>query len=239
MTLFRAKEIAAGVVIAAVFVFTGCATDPIADDVAPTSDATVQDAQPTTDTADAEMPAVATESDCLIGSWELVNASFEAALTAMLQDDPAVPADMLASLSISLSGKSALRFGADGQYGAWQDEYTMTIGTGGETMQHTQNSADIAAYEADAESVRVTGFQQLYVEAEMRIGDSIAVEIPNGNASMASISFFGHTADVSTNPRELIDGAAQYACTSDKLTLQAEGFPSAAEFVRIADITRE
>lgn len=185
-----------------------------------------------------DKPLAAAGPDCIVGSWQLRNETFKAALTTMLQNDPAVPAEMLASLSISLSGQSALRFGKDGDYGAWQDEFTMIIGTGGEQTQHTQSSADVAQYEADGERVRVSGFQQLFVESELRVGDSVAVAVPNGNASMASISFFGHTADVSTDARELFDGSARYECSPDVLKLQADGFPSAAEFIRVADITR-
>lgn len=186
-----------------------------------------------------EQQAPEAAAECLVGSWQLVNASFEAALAELVRDDPALPADIRADLSIALEGQSSLRFGGDGAYGAWQDEFTMIIGTRGEQMRHTQSSADIARYEVEGTRVRVTDFEQLFVEAQMRLGDSIAVAMPNGNASMASISFFGHTADVATDARELLDGSAQYTCSADTLTLQADGFPSAAEFSRVADIVRD
>ena len=35
------------------------------------------------------------------------------------------------------------------------------------------------------------------------------------------------------------DATARYTCGGDTLTVQADGFPSATEFTRIADITRE
>jgi len=230
----RARAVTAALAVWAIATVTGCAADAdVADPPAePTTPAPVTD-----DTASPDVTASGPE--CLIGSWELRNETFEAALVTMMRDNPDVPAELLSGRVVAITGTSSLRFGAGGDYGAWQDEFTMTIGSGGERMQHTQSSADVAQYRADGESVHVHDFQQLFAEATMTLGDSMTVSMPHGNASMASISFFGHTSEVPTQGRELLDGTARYTCRTDLLTLHADGFPSAAEFVRVADITRE
>ncbi len=212
---------------------TGCAADSgeQGSSVDPSKQVPVLEEKPRPD-----KPLAAAGPDCLVGSWQLRNETFEAALTTMLQNDPAVPAEMLASLSISLSGQSALRFGKDGDYGAWQDEFTMIIGTGGEQTQHTQSSADVAQYEADGERVRVGGFQQLFVESELRVGDSVVVAYPTAmlrwraSASSAIPPTCRQTfANSSTALRDTV--------LPGVLKLHADGFPSAAEFIRVADIT--
>ncbi|GAA3870829.1 hypothetical protein [Tessaracoccus defluvii] len=184
-------------------------------------------------------PPAAAGPDCLVGSWEMRNDSFEATLSALLLDDPDFPTEMLGSAGITLTGDTFIRFGTAGEYGGWQDGFTMAMGSGAETVRHTQTSADVAQYSADADHVYISEYQRLYAEAEMQIGDLATVSLPANDSSTANVSIFGHTAEVPVGAPEQPDATARYTCGGDTLTIQADGFPSATEFTRIADITRE
>lgn len=212
---------------------TGCATETeVPGDTAVTG----QEAPPTEHNVKPE-PAQ-TPAECLIGSWQLRNETFEQAIAGMMQDSPDLPAEMRGSMSIRLRGASLVRFGPDGDYGAWQDDYSIIVGSELDNVRHTQNSADVARYEVQGDRLHVREFQQLFVEAEMTVGEGIRVSVPAGNDSMASISFFGYTANALADPRELPDGSAQFVCNDTLLKLQVDGSPSAVEFDRVADIKR-
>lgn len=163
---------------------------------------------------------------CLLGTWELRNDTFEASMLALLQGAADVPAEVREAASITLSGGTFIRFAAGGEYTAWQEDFTMTFDLHGQQMNHVQSSRDSATYGADDDVLWVSGFVQHEWNAEMRV-EGLATVSLDGGTPMASIDFFGHTAEVPATERELVDRAARYVCAGDSLELHADGGMSA------------
>lgn len=181
----------------------------------------------TRDGADAAVvDSDSTAASCLIGSWQLRNETFEGAMTELLRSSPNAPAEIRSAADITLSGGSFIHFTADGAYSAWQDDFTMTFVLDGQQIDHVQSSHDSARYTADAEMIWVTGFTQHEWHAEMRMGALGTVTL-QPDVSMARVEFFDFQAETPAAGRELVDGAAQYECAGDSLTLHADGGMSA------------
>lgn len=209
----------------------GCA-DPQAD-ADPRESAVPSVAETTEASEPAEEPAEPSGTDCLTGSWELQNESLEAAMTAMLQNSPEVPADMKADMRIELTGGSFIRFSGTDVFTAWQDAFTMTMSARGGRVQYVNESDDAGSYAASDDSVWIYDMVMLFTSTEMLIDGVGSVELDSSNPGMASIDFFGYTDTVPGADLDLVDGVANYTCIGDELVLESDGGVTAA-FSRFA-----
>lgn len=170
-------------------------------------------------------------AECLMGVWKLENETFEASMARIIREAPDVPAEVRESADVSLSGDWFVEYGPGGEYASWQDAFTMTFELDGQQVRHVQDSRDSARYHAEGDTLLLSDFEQLEWSAVMTLADVFTVQLDRSSA-VASVEFFGATADVPVDDRELLDGAARYECTADSLLLHSAEDMSAG-FARV------
>ncbi|PYH00833.1 hypothetical protein CVV67_07695 [Arthrobacter stackebrandtii] len=184
---------------------------------------------PAATTKPAGATAVPVPSACLKGKWQLKNETFADVLNSIMQEAEEVPAEF--KLDVGVTGESLMHFGDDGFYGQSLENFSIVMGAGAAQATHVQSSAHSGSYEATDEHVQISGLDELFFDATMKVGEEVTVVASSSEAG-AAVSVFGYTALVPGMDTSAADGVARYSCTGAVLTLESDGGGS-AQFSRV------
>jgi hypothetical protein len=187
---------------------TGCASEPDEPELDPQAD------------ADAEQVEVVAEigpAECLIGTWQVDNASFEAFLVAN-------------GGGMAVSGGDFMRFDDAGAYFSWSEDFTFSTGSGASAVTHVSNSS----YTGDYGTVLNWGGEfpndflwvaetMIVVQDEVFTVGGIAQFIDDGGAEGTIHLFDGYTGQVPfPEEREAVEGTGPFWCDIETLKLATD-----------------
>lgn len=181
---------------------TGCTTEP---EPAP-------DASPT---PEAEVTSEPTAAECLIGTWQTDNSSYERFLAA-------------AGAPMAVDGAEFWRFDEAGTYFNWREDFGFTTGSGATAVTHVSNSGWTGDY-GTVLDWRDSGNDYLWVAETLTVVHDevftvagVAQVIDQGSHEM-TVLFEGYSAEVPVvEGREQVEGSGPFWCTADELRLQAD-----------------
>lgn len=192
---------------------TGCSAGPLANDPLD------PDAEPSTsvDAPDEAAPVI-TREQCVVGTWQVDNAAFEAYLNTL------VPSG---GIRMTVSGGNFMRFDAAGSFFSWRDNFTMTTTASGQTLEHISNSGETGDYGLVLDWGKPPTADFLWVAEtmsvvhdEVMIVGGIATLVDDGSGTATVELFDGFTGEVPLVDGEPLEGSLPFTCDGDTLTFE-------------------
>jgi hypothetical protein len=198
---------------AAALLVTGCAAGPLANGPLDS------DAEPSAsvDAPDDTAPVI-TREECVIGTWQVDNAAFEAYMNSLIPS---------AGVRMTISGGNYMRFDDAGSFFSWRDDFTMTTTASGQNITHVSNSGETGDYGLVLDWGKPPTVDFLWVaETMMVVHDEVAIVggiatlVDDGSGTATIDLFDGFTGEVPMMDGEPLEGSLPFTCKDDTLVFE-------------------
>lgn len=210
MTRTNPATLVATLCVAALLI-TGCSTgqpSPTDPDGDPSASASAGPAE----------PEIITPAQCVIGTWQVDNAAFEAYMNSLIPS---------AGIRMTISGGNYMRFDDAGSFFSWRDDFTMTTTASGQTVEHVSNSGETGDYGLVLDWGKPPTVDFLWVAEtmsvmhdEVMIVGGIATLVDDGRGTATVELFDGFTGEVPMMDGEPLEGSLPFTCKDDTLTFE-------------------